>query len=161
MAMLVLFCLALPVMRWVMGRLAADRAPLPWAGRLRRGMFLALKIALVQPIMLGGFVAMNSIAPVVPLAPLAFGPAFILLLRWILTDQSRRCPVCLRLLTDPVRVGTASGTFLEWYGAESVCSRGHGLLHVPEIPSTGNQQWLTLDSSWSGLFSEAARGRHS
>ncbi len=47
----------------------------------------------------------------------------------MITDQQRRCPVCLRLLTNPVRIGTPSRTFLEWYGAESTCSRGHGLLH--------------------------------
>ena len=82
----------------------------------------------------------------------------ILALRWVITDQQRRCPVCLRLLTNPVRIGTPSRTFLEWYGAESTCSRGHGLLHVSEISSSYSEkpQWLRLGDSWSGLFSGAA-----
>jgi hypothetical protein len=78
-------------------------------------------------------------------------------LRWVVMDQRRRCPVCLRLLTNPVRIGSASQTFLEWYGTESTCSRGHGLLHVPEISASYNstEQWLRLDASWDDLFSQA------
>lgn len=38
----------------------ANRHPMPWPGRLRWGIFLALKIALVQPMMLSGF------RPVIP-----------------------------------------------------------------------------------------------
>ena len=34
----------------------ANRHPMPWPSRLRRGIFLALKIALLQPIMLCGFI---------------------------------------------------------------------------------------------------------
>jgi hypothetical protein len=85
----------------------------------------------------------------------------VLLFRWVFADQQCRCPVCLRLLTKPVRIGTTSQTFLEWYGGESVCSRGHGILHVPEISCSHSQkaQWLRMDDSWSGLFSEAASRR--
>ena len=74
------------------------------------------------------------------------------------TDQRRRCPVCLRLLTDPVRIGSASQTFLEWYGAESTCSRGHGLLQVSEMPASyaAKPEWLALGDSWNDLFPEAA-----
>ena len=87
-------------------------------------------------------------------AGLGFDAAVILALRWVITDQQRRCPVCLRLLTDPVRIGTPSRTFLEWYGAESTCPRGHGLLHVSEMSSgySARPEWLGLDDSWSGLF---------
>jgi hypothetical protein len=62
------------------------------------------------------------------------------------------------LLTNPVRIGTPSQTFLGWYGAESICSRGHGLLHISEISSSYSEtpEWLSLDDSWSDLFSEAA-----
>jgi hypothetical protein len=75
-------------------------------------------------------------------------------MRWILEDQRRRCPTCLRLLAKPVRIGHASRTLLEWHGSEFMCLRGHGLLHVPEQPSIwpGEQRWLDLDPSWSGLF---------
>ena len=73
-------------------------------------------------------------------------------------DQRRRCPVCLRLLTEPVRIGSASQTFLEWYGVESTCSRGHGLLQISEVPASysGKPEWLALDDSWKSLFSGTA-----
>jgi hypothetical protein len=105
--------------------------------------------------MFGGFL----VAAAVPIANLAFTASWILALRWVLIDQRRRCPVCLRLLTDPIRIGSASQTFLEWYGAESTCSRGHGLLQTEEIPASysAKPEWLTLDDSWSGLFSAAPR----
>jgi hypothetical protein len=79
----------------------------------------------------------------------------ILALRWVLIDQRQRCPVCLRLLTNPSRVGQPSRNFLEWSGTELICVRGHGLLHVPETPTSwfDTQRWLYLDASWSGLFS--------
>jgi len=54
-------------------------------------------------------------APVVPSAACAFR---MQVLRW------RRCPVSLHALTSPARIGTPSQTFLEWYGDESMCSRG-------------------------------------
>lgn len=153
MGMLLLSGLALPAMRLAMGA-GANRCPMPWPDRLRRGIFLALKIALLQPILFGGFVVLLWIGPLAPIAAqLGFGASFSLAFRWVLADQRRRCPVCLRLLTDPVRVGTPSETFLEWYGSESMCSRGHGLLHSSEMPASysGSPRWLRLDDSWSGL----------
>ncbi len=159
-AMLLISCLVLPATRLAMGRAPNHGHPMPWPGRLRRGIFLALKIALVQPILFCGFVVLLWIGPVLPLAAqLGICAIWILTFRWVMTDQRRRCPVCLRLLSDPVRIGTPSETFLEWYGAESMCSRGHGLLHVPEISTSysGGQEWLSLDASWRSLFSQAAR----
>ena len=157
--MFMLSCLALPVIRLALGS-SANRYPIPWPGRLRRGIFLALKVALMQPIMFCGFVVTLPILSI-PIANLGFVASLILAFRWVLIDQQRRCPVCLRLLTDPVRIGSASQTFLEWYGAESTCSRGHGLLHIPEMPasSSAKPEWLSLGDSWSGLFSQAAGGR--
>lgn len=95
LAMLMMSCGFLPAIRMAMGP-RADRYPMPWPSRLRRGIFLCLKIALIQPIMLCGFVLMVSIGagPVMPLVTCA---SWILSLRWVLTDQRRRCPVCLRL----------------------------------------------------------------
>jgi len=88
-----------------------------------------------------------------------FATSFLALLfsfRWALRDQRRRCPVCLRLLTHPARVGHASRSFLAWHGTEFMCGKGHGLLHVPEMATTwfSTQRWLCLDSSWKGLFPE-------
>ena len=158
-AMLLITCLLLPATRLAMGLAPANRHPVPWPNRLRRGIFLALKIALVQPIMLSGFVVLILVGPVVPMAPqLGMFAMWILVFRWVLIDQRQRCPVCLRLLTNSVRIGTPSQTFLGWYGAESICSRGHGLLHISEISSSYSEtpEWLSLDDSWSDLFSEAA-----
>jgi hypothetical protein len=156
--MLFLSCLFLPATRFALGRAPANRPPLPWPGRLRRGVFLTLKIALVQPILLGGFMLLILIGPAVPFAPLGLFVFWISLLRWVLIDQRSRCPVCLGLLSAPVRIGAPSRTFLEWYGAESMCAHGHGLLQVPEV-SNGMEQWLCLGPSWSGLFSQAREGR--
>lgn len=161
-AMLLLSVLVLPAIRLAMGP-SANRCPVPWPGRLLRGVFLAAKIALVMPIMLLGFFVVLWLGPVVPVAPQfgVFG-LWTLTFRWIILDQRQRCPVCLRLLTEPVRIGSASQTFLEWYGAESMCSRGHGLLHAPEMPPSYSVKphWLRLGDSWSGLFSQAAGVRH-
>ncbi len=70
-------------------------------------------------------------------------------LRWALIDQRRRCPVCLRLLTNPVWVGNRSRYFLEWNCVELMCLRGHGLLYIPEHPASwfSTQRWLPLDPS--------------
>ena len=160
LAMLGLSCLLLP------GTLAVWRAPArragtPWGSRLRAGMFLALKVALVQPILLCVFMVWILIAPVAPFAPYGLCAACILTLRWVLIDQQRRCPVCLQWLTKPVRIGAPSRTFLEWYGAETTCARGHGLLHISEMPPSycRRAHWLWLDDSWSDLFPRASRRR--
>lgn len=145
-------CLFLPATLAVW-RTPARRDSMPRQNRLRRGIFLALKIALVQPIMLCGIALELAMGRLGGIAAFGLWAACILGLRWIVTDQQRRCPVCLRLLTGPVRIGTPSRMFLEWYGAESTCSRGHGLLHTSETPASysARPQWLSLGDSWSGL----------
>jgi hypothetical protein len=76
--------------------------------------------------------------------------------RWALMDQRQRCPVCLRRVTHPARVGLASQTFLGWNGTEMICTGGHTLLHVPSLPTSwfGAQRWLYLDTSWEFLFAD-------
>jgi hypothetical protein len=66
--------------------------------------------------------------------------------RWALADQRARCPVCLRRLAHPVRMGNASRILLEWNGTELICTRGHGLLHVPDSPAIwfSKQRWLRM-----------------
>jgi hypothetical protein len=161
LAMALLSSLSLPALRLAMGPASTHRQPTGWAARLRRGIFLALKIALVHPVMLCGFLLADWIQPVAPVATILIGALWILLLRWVLIDQRRRCPVCLRLLSEPVRIGAPSQTFLDWYGAESMCTRGHGLLQEPEISTSysGARQWLELDASWRDLFVRAGGGR--
>src|SRR5262249_50898690 len=129
--MLLFTCLLLPGTLSVW-RSAGNRYPISWPSRLYRGIYLALKVALVQPIMLCGLIVQTLIVPLGGLGGLPFDVAFILVLRWVISDQQQRCPVCLRSLGAPVRIGNPSRTFLEWYGGESACSHGHGLLHVSE-----------------------------
>jgi hypothetical protein len=145
----------LTAMRVQMGRSGREPRSVTWQARLRLGIFLALKIALIQPILFCGLL-LFSLAPAGPMALWLF---WAVPCRWVLMDQPRRCPVCLRLLTTPIRIGCASQTFLEWYGAESTCSRGHGLLHIPETSASysANPEWLALGDSWSGLFSRGPR----
>ena len=97
----------------------ANGQALPWPIRLRRGIFLVLKIVLLQPAILCGFILELLTGPLGGCTGIAWDAAVILVLRWVIVDQQRRCPVCLRLLTNPVVIGTPSRTFLEWYGIES------------------------------------------
>ncbi len=71
----------------------------------------------------------------------------VIAFRWTLIDQRRRCPVCLRLLTNPTRIGRQSQNLLGWYGTELMCSRGHGLPQAPEIATnwSGAQRWHHLE----------------
>ncbi len=124
------------------------------ARRFRRWIFLGIKFALILPIVSCGTLDLAPILSATGLQPQAILVGYVLAFRWVLVDQRRRCPVCLRLLTNPARIGQASQTFLEWYGTEFLCVKGHGLLHVPEIPTTySTQRWLDLDPSWGSLFS--------
>ncbi len=124
------------------------------SARLNRFVFLGVKIAILLPIVFCGTLALAPGIAFAWLRPQAMLIGYFFAFRWALIDQRRRCPVCLRLLTNPVRLGQASRTMLDWYGTELMCSRGHGLLYVPESPTSSysSQTWLPLDSSWRGLF---------
>jgi hypothetical protein len=121
----------------------------------RRGLFLGAKVLLVLPIVLFGSLDLAALGD-------ALSPAFIdiamfgslFAARWILADQRERCPVCLRLLANPVRMGQSSRILLDWHGTELMCLRGHGLLYVPEWPALWptRQHWMGLGTSWRGLF---------
>jgi hypothetical protein len=156
-----LFYLLLVAVALVIGARPGDRRVTPLPGTRRGWIFLTLKILLVLPILQCMLVVVIVID--MPFLSLGFFVTYVLFFRWVFTDQQRRCPVCLRLLAKPVRIGTPSSTFLEWYGAESMCARGHGVLHVPEFSASysGMQQWLGLDDSWTGLFSKGAGIRQS
>jgi hypothetical protein len=117
--MFLAFALALLPARITTGRgNVVWRHPSPWPNRLRRGIFLLLKFALVLPVMVSGWVVMIWIGPAARgglLAQMANYTLWFLTLRWVLLDQRNRCPECLRLLTESVRIGAPSQTFLEWY----------------------------------------------
>lgn len=136
---------------------------LPAIVNMRRWVFLLIKLTLVVLIvyLCSGALAygLSSGDPVTALylqLASAF-PALLFAFRWILQDQRRRCPECLRLLSNPARVGQASCNFLSWNGTELFCLRGHGLLHIPELPTSwfSTQRWLCLDASWASLFPES------
>jgi len=140
------------VTRVSLGEYPANRHALSPAIGMRRWAFLTAKIALFVPIILFGSTDVLSLFAVALLGH-AMIVGSVLGFRWILIDQRRRCPVCLRVLTNPMSIGEPSRTLLEWYGTELVCTRGHGLLHVPEVRNSySEQRWLHLDSSWSSLF---------
>lgn len=120
--------------------------------RFRRWIFLFAKFALIWPSVFFGTL---DLLPVLGVPFLADGVllSYVLAFRWAIIDQRQRCPVCLRLLASPARFGDASHTLLDWYGTEFFCTRGHGLLHVPEIrTSYSTERWLDLDPSWRSLF---------
>ena len=135
-----------------LGEYPANRHQLSRTLEMRRWIFLAVKIALVLPIVMLGSVDVLSLIAV-NLQAHGLVVTSVIGFRWVLIDQRRRCPVCLRVLTGPTTIGAPSRTLLEWYGTELMCAKGHGLLHVPEIRNSySEQRWLHLDSSWSSLF---------
>lgn len=75
-------------------------------------------------------------------------------LRWALLNQEQRCQKCLRMLSEPTRVGAPSRNFLEWSGTELVCTEGHGLLHVAEMQGSWcwYDRWVERDPGWGGIF---------
>ena len=158
-----LACLALPATTSLpLGEYRVTSQKLSWSTRLRRWGFLCCKIALLLPIVY--FVSLDLAHLRASIAPLS--SAYIQLassfsiclfgLRWVLRDQRQRCPVCLKRLTHPARVGQPSRNFLAWNGTELICVAGHGLLHIPEIQTSwfGTQRWLYLDPSWDVLFAD-------
>jgi hypothetical protein len=137
--------LVLPVTtRLEFGGYPAHHYRLSWAGR--RWLFFATKTALL--LLTSSGVALTLLAVgAAPIMPPLLMAGDVFAFRWALMDQRRRCPVCLEALTNPVRIGQASRTLLAWYGTELICSKGHGVLHVPEIPTScyGTQRWLSLE----------------
>ncbi|HEX4748771.1 MAG TPA: hypothetical protein VH302_04440 [Bryobacteraceae bacterium] len=74
---------------------------------------------------------------------------------WAVADQRARCRVCLRLLCFPVRIGCPGCLLLDWSGTELLCTEGHGVLHVPHMSASWeeeSQRWISLDESWKDLF---------
>jgi hypothetical protein len=63
---------------------------------------------------------------------------------WCLSDQQRRCPVCLRLMAAPVRIGSWASIF-EPVITELLCNEGHGTLCVQECDTGEPDRWLALE----------------
>jgi hypothetical protein len=136
-----------------------------WVQRVFLWSFLFAKIFLILPAVYFsaidisyGFVALDtSVAMYAQLAFSIFGCLFGL--GWALSDQRRRCPVCLERVAHPARVGQLSRTFLAWSGTELMCTGGHTLLHIPTLPTSwfSTQRWMFLDPSWKFLFADPVR----
>lgn len=137
-----------------LGNYRANRSVPSRSTRLRRWVFLAAKLALI---LLVGYAPMRYIAYAVNTDPHSSSGALVIQVvvwgtvfafRWSLYDQSRRCPVCLRVLANPVRVGEPAGYFLEWNCTELMCLRGHGMLYVPGCHTSwfDTPRWFYLDS---------------
>jgi hypothetical protein len=72
--------------------------------------------------------------------------AYVCMVRWAIRDQQQRCPVCLKRLTSPVQFGHPSRSLLDRDLQEYVCGDGHGVMHIPVAPLSGesHQAWLPL-----------------
>jgi hypothetical protein len=158
--------LALPAITSVsVGDLTVSVHRISWARRLFRWGFLGAKIALLLLIvhfssldLAYGFTGFDtSQAVYIQLVSTFFICMFGM--RWVLSDQRQRCPVCLRRVDHPARVGQLSRTFLAWNGTELMCMGGHTLLHVPSLPTSwfSSQRWMLLDPSWEFLFAGVER----
>lgn len=108
----------------------------------RRGCFYGVKAVLLLLIVAFGASSLASLPSRIDLA--CFG--VFIAIRWAMLDQRHRCPDCLRLLDKPVRMGSRSRILLEWNGTELLCLRGHGVMHVPEMPGIWfrRSRWMSL-----------------
>ena len=77
-------------------------------------------------------------------------------LSWSIHDQQKRCRVCLWRLSIPVRIGAPGNILFNWSGTEMVCSKGHGVLYLPDSEAKWleGDRWNNLDDSWADLFRE-------
>jgi hypothetical protein len=140
------------------------RAPLSLGQRCRWWAFFVTKSALLLiGACLLAWVSIHSVAVylVGSVYPMADGVAlwlFLVLsiapLSWSIHDQQKRCRVCLRLLGIPIRIGAPGSILFNWSGTEMVCSKGHGVLYLPDSEAKWleGDRWNNLDDSWAGLF---------
>lgn len=108
------------------------------------------EIATALPIPITGGIDAGTAAPLVLL--LLVCQAFVL--RWSLDDQASRCPVCCRLVSMPVTVGSRSSLILDRPGVQFLCLRGHGTLLLSDLRAcTGERsRWTPADRSWHDVF---------
>ncbi len=152
-----LACLILPsITRLYLGSVSQPKSFRAYMIRSRWLAFLLLKVMLIMPMVYFAALDFGHLFTMtvpgsffIQLAASFIG--FLLSLRWVLNDQRRRCPTCLRLLSNPVRVGRRSWSLLDWNLTEYVCFKGHGVLHVPEASVSGGsiQRWISMDCTWS------------
>ncbi|HEV2619328.1 MAG TPA: hypothetical protein VGU23_05255 [Acidobacteriaceae bacterium] len=123
---------------------------------LMRQLFLATKMTLT--LLLSFMLSADVCQPVHAVFPLSadllqtllFTVLALVGLRWVFRDQGQRCKQCLRSLAMPARIGRPSHNLLEWNGTELACTRGHGLLSVPEMETSWCQssRWVEIPPGW-------------
>jgi hypothetical protein len=135
---------------------------LPGVGRLsiraKWNLFLAAKIALT--LALAFLVSLVAVGPLSTMIGRPSDWVEVALyaitvnggIRWALLNQEQRCQRCLRMLTQPTRVGPPSRNFLDWSGMEQACADGHGLLHTPEMQGSWCWYDLWLDQNLDRNF---------
>lgn len=145
----VMLWLAVMSLPFVLGTtsLSLGQYPARLSTHLRLWAFFVTKIVLVTTIVFFVTLDLGS-ATVVEIRPHGLMLGFALAFRWAIKDQRRRCPVCLHRLTNPIHFGQAAHAFLDWYGTELICAEGHGMMHVPEIPTScyPEPRWVSLDA---------------
>jgi hypothetical protein len=124
--------------------------------RIKRRLFFVAEASLV--LLLSFLISVDICQPIHAVLPntadvlqiLFFVILALVGLRWARLDRDQRCEQCLRLLTSPARVGRPSHNLLEWNGTEQICTRGHGLLSVPEMESSWREssRWVGQERSW-------------
>lgn len=77
----------------------------------------------------------------------------LLVFRWAILDQGRRCPVCLRRLAMPSTTGAWSSLLINPAGTELLCDQGHGALTVSATGGLAGEvrRWITLEDDWRAL----------
>lgn len=134
----------------------------PWRG----AAFFTAKTVLLQCAIAASwaeFVSGLAISPTggMGLAASLLLPALLLLaaasgLAWSLHDQKLRCPVCCRILSMPVRIGSRGSVILDRPCVEVLCPRGHGSLLIPDStphPPEG-AAWTAFHESWKDCFAQ-------
>lgn len=79
----------------------------------------------------------------------AFVATFGWVVLWSLADQQQRCPVCLRRLVMPVRIGSWGSVF-EPATTEWICEAGHGTMCVREVEAGESDRWIELEPARGG-----------
>jgi hypothetical protein len=160
---LFIFLFPLPVLPSItsppLGELQGDDKGPSWKLRLRRWTFLSAKVALILLMMFCGLVILGCGGiPFIPKVLQMNGllGSYVFAFRWAINDQRERCPVCLRLLANPISLGGGSSCFLEPNCMGFMCPSGHGFLYVPESRTSwfSRQRWLTLGASWRNVSGE-------
>jgi hypothetical protein len=135
---------------------------------MRRSAFFACKtMLLLLAVLLAGLeftraASLNMLAGndigAEPLCTWLFLMASMGVLCWSVSDQRRRCRVCLRRLSMAAHVGCPGCLLLDWAGIELVCMEGHGMLHVADLAAcwTEPERWTSLDDSWQVLFQRSS-----